>query len=132
MANKTKTDRIHDQMPRFFKTRTNPNWKALVGALGESDQNVTDLVEEVRKQFFVKTASRPYLDRLGANYRVSRPKFVGMDDPTFRTYIPVLAYQPKQVKYVMDLLLDIFFFKSTTTAFTQSEDFQPIHLVDGL
>lgn len=130
-GNKTKTDRIHDQMPRFYKTRTNPNWKALIDALGESDQKVTDLVEEVRKQFFVKTASRPYIDRLGANYRVSRPKFVGMDDATFRTYIPVLAYQPKQVKYVLDLLLDIFFFKSTTTAFTQSEDFQPIHLVDG-
>lgn len=129
--NKNKADRIHDQMPRFFKTRSNPNWKALIDALGESDQNVTDLVEEVRKQFFVKTASRPYIDRLGANFRVSRPRFVGMDDPTFRNYIPVLAYQPKQVKYVMDLLLDIFFFKDTTTAFTQSEDFEPFTLVNG-
>lgn len=129
--NKTKADRIHDQMPRFFKTRVNPNWKALIDSIGESDQNVTDLVEEVRKQFFVKTASRPYIDRLGANFRVSRPRFVGMDDPTFRNYIPVLAYQPKQVKFVMDLLLDIFFFKETTTAFTQSEDFEPFALVNG-
>jgi hypothetical protein len=129
--NKSKVDRIHDQMPRFYKTRVNPNWKALIEALGESDQRLTDLVEEVRKQFFIKTASRPYIDRLGANFRVSRPKFVGMDDPTFRSYIPVLAYQPKQVKYVMDLLLDIFFFKETTTAFTQSEDFEPFTLVNG-
>jgi hypothetical protein len=129
--NKTKTDRIHDQMPRFFKTRTNPNWKALIEAMGESDQNVTDLIEEVRKQFFVKTANRPYLDRLGANFKVSRPRLVGMDDPTFRTFIPVLAYQPKQVKLILDDLLDIFFFKETTTAFSQTEDFEPIHLLDG-
>ncbi len=82
MGNKTKIDRIHDQMPRFFKTRTNPNWKALIEALGESDENLTTLVEEIRKQFFVKAASRPHIDRLGANFRVSRPRFVGMDDPT--------------------------------------------------
>ena len=131
MSNKSKIDRIHDQMPRFYKTRVNPNWKALIEALGEEDQKLADLIEEVRKQFFVKTASRPYLDRLGANFRVSRPRFIGMDDPTFRNYIPVLAYQPKQVKLVLDLLLDIFFFKQTTTAFTQSEDSQPFHLLDG-
>jgi len=129
--NKNKTDRLHDQMPRFYKTRTNPNWSALVSALGESDDNLAELIEEVSKQFFVKTAERPYLDRLGANFQVSRPKFVGMDDPTFRTYIPVLAYQPKQVKLVLDLLLDIFFFKESTTAFTQSESSQPFNLSDG-
>ena len=105
--NRTKVDRIHDNMSRFFRTRQNPNWKALVEALGESDQQLSDLVEEVRKQFFVKTASRPYLDRLGSNVKVSRPRFVGMDDPTFRKYVPILAYQPKQVKLVLDLLLDV-------------------------
>jgi hypothetical protein len=131
MDNKNKIDRIHDEMPRFFKTRANPNWKALIEALGESDQNLSDLIEEVKKQFFVKTASRPYIDRLGANHRISRPRFVGMDDITFRNYIPVLAYQPKQVKLVLDLLLDIFFFKETTTAFTQSGAFEPFRLLDG-
>lgn len=129
--NKTQIDRIHDQIPRFFKTRSNPNWKALIEALGQSDQDLTELIEEVRKQFFVKTASRPYIDRLGSNFRVSRPRFVGMDDPTFREYIPVLAYQPKQVKLVLDSLLDIFFFKETTTAFTESTAYAPFTLVNG-
>jgi hypothetical protein len=131
MANKTKVDRIHDELPRYFKTKQNPNWKALIETLGESDQKLADLTEEVRKQFFIKTASRPYIDRLGANYKVSRPKYVGMQDNDFRKYIPVLAYQPKQVKLVMDLLLDIFFFKETTTAFTQSTSFDPFVLKDG-
>jgi hypothetical protein len=129
--NKSKIDRIHDQMPRYFKTRTNKNWKALIEALGQSDQALSDLVESVRDQFFVTTANRPYLDRLGANFKISRPKFIGMDDETFRQYIPILAYQPKQVKLVLDLLLDIFFFKESTTAFAQSTASGPYQLRDG-
>jgi len=131
MDNKTKVDRIHDLMPKVFKTRTNPNWSALIEALGESDENLSELIQEVRKQFFVKTASRPYLDRLGANYKVSRPRLVGMDDASFRDYIPVLAYQPKQVKLVIDKLLDIFFFKESTTAFIQSNLSSDFELEDG-
>lgn len=131
MAGKTKTDNIHDLMPKYFRTRQNPNWKAIIDAIGQSDQDVANLVEEVRKQFFVKTSSRPYLDRLGANFTVSRPKSIGMDDADFRRYIPVLAYQPKQVKLAIDQLLDIFFFKESTTAFIKSSSISPFFLKDG-
>ena len=132
MANqKSKTDRLHDQLSPFFKTRVNPNWKAIIEAIGAEDQFTADLIEEVRKQFFVKTASRPYLDRLGANSRVDRPRFIGMDDPTFRNYIPVLAYQPKQVKLIIDSLLDIFFFKESTTAYIETGSIDPFDLEDG-
>ena len=130
-GNKNKIDRIHDEMPRFLRTRSNPNWKVLIEALGQQDQNLTELIEEVRKQFFIKTATRPYLDRLGANVNVSRPRSVGMDDATFRRYIPVLAYQPKQVKLILDQLLDIFFFKDATSAFTQSQNSELFNIKDG-
>lgn len=129
--NKTATDKIHSQVNPYFKTRSNPNWKALIEAIGESDQEVANLIEEVRKQFFVKTASRPYLDRLGAQVKVSRPRVVGMDDTTMRKYIPVLAYQPKQVKQTIDKLLDLFFFHEATTAFIESNGDAPFSLEDG-
>jgi hypothetical protein len=129
--NKTGVDKIHKRMPAVYKTRENPNWSAVIKALGEADTDLLNLIQEVRKQFTVSTASRPYIDRLGANVKVSRPKFVGMDDPTFRQFVPVVAYQPKQVKLVMDLLLDLFFFKEATTAFTQSTISQPFTLKDG-
>lgn len=131
MKNKGKIDQIHDMLPKHLGSKTNTNWKALVDALGEQDQNTADLVSEVRKQFFVKTASRPYLDRLAANNKIARPRLVGMDDPSFRQYIPVLSYQPKQVKLIIDQLLDIFFFKESTTAFITSSNFQPFALADG-
>lgn len=130
-SNKGKIDQIHDLLPKHLNSKSNTNWKALVDALGEQDQNTADLVTEVRKQFFVKTASRPYLDRLAANNKIARPRLVGMDDPSFRQYIPVLSYQPKQVKLIIDQLLDIFFFKESTTAFITSSNFQPFNLNDG-
>lgn len=130
-GNKTKVNRIHDQLPSLFKSRQNINWKALVEAIGTEDQATADLVEEVRKQFFVKTATRPYIDILASNNLISRPKFIGMDDTTFRTYIPVLSYQPKQVKLIIDSLLDIFFFKESTTAFVTTKIAEPFVLQDG-
>lgn len=129
--NKGKIDQIHDLLPKHLGSRTNTNWKALVDAIGEQDQATADLVTEVRKQFFIKTASRPYLDRLAANNKVARPRLVGMDDPSFRKYIPVLSYQPKQVKLIIDQLLDIFFFKESTTAFITSSNSAPFTLKDG-
>ncbi len=128
--NKGKIDRLHDLLPSHFNTKNNPNWKALLEAIGEVDQGTADLVAEVRKQFFVKTASRPYLDRLGANNKIARPRLVGMDDPSFREYIPVLSYKPKQVKLIVDQLLDIFFFKESTTAFVTSQNFAPFVMQD--
>lgn len=132
MANNiNKTDALHNQFPEVFKTKVNQNWKAIIEAIGQEDQFIADLAEAVRQQFFVKTADRPYLDRLGSNVKVDRPRFVGMDDPTFRRYIPILAYQPKQVKLIIDTLLDIFFFKESTTAYIESEAFEPFSLEDG-
>jgi hypothetical protein len=129
--NRTAVDNLHDLLNPAFKSRENPNWKALVEAIGESDQDVSDLIQEVRKQFFISTATRPYLDRLGSNLKVIRPKIVGMDDETLRRYIPILAYQPKQVKIILDQLLDIFFFREATTSFIESTASEPYLLKDG-
>lgn len=129
--NKDKINQIHDLLPKHLNSKTNTNWKALVEALGEQDQKTADLATEVRKQFFIKTASRPYLDRLGQNSMISRPRQVGMDDASFRQYIPVLSYQPKQVKLIIDQLLDIFFFKESTTAFITSGNFETFDLNNG-
>jgi hypothetical protein len=131
MDPKGKIAQIHDLLPKHLNSKNNTNWSALVDALGEADQNTANLVAEVRKQFFVKTASRPYLDRLAANSKIARPRLVGMDDPSFRQYIPVLSYQPKQVKLIIDQLLDIFFFKESTTAFINSQVASPFNFSDG-
>jgi hypothetical protein len=129
--NRTAVDSLHNKLNSYFNTKQNPNWKAIVEAIGESDQDVANLIEEVRKQFFISSAYRPYLDRLAANYKVSRPKVVGMDDVTLRKYIPILAYQPKQVKTIIDQLLDVFFFRESTTSFAETTEYGPFVMKDG-
>lgn len=129
--NITKTDRLHDLMPSAFNTRTNPNWSGLLEAAGEQDQLVADLVREVRKQFFVKTASRPYIDTLASNNMLSRPRLLGMSDDTFRKYIPILSYQPKQVRNIITNVLDLFFAKENTTVYMTSTLAEPYSFEDG-
>ncbi|CAB4125784.1 hypothetical protein UFOVP53_229 [uncultured Caudovirales phage] len=129
--NRSKVDNLHRQMPAVFNTEVNENWKALIEALGQADQDTMDLIESVRQQFFVKTASRPYIDRLGTANLVQRPRFVGMEDTSFRKFIPIMSYQPKQVKLVLDNLLDLFFFKESTTSFISSGQVQPFLIQDG-
>ena len=130
-TNVTKVDRLHDLMPAVFNTKTNPNWSGLIEAAGSQDQLIADLVEEVRKQFFVKTASRPYIDTLASNNLLSRPRLLGMDDPTFRKYIPILSYQPKQVRNIITSILDIFFAKESTSTYMTSSAAEPFVFEDG-
>ena len=127
-GNKKSSDKIHDALNPYFKSKHNPNWKALIEAVGESDDKVFDLVQEVRKQFFISSSERPYIDRLAANLKISRPKIIGMDDPVFRKYIPILSYKPKQVKQIFSELLDVFYFREATSAFTVSTAFEPFPL----
>jgi len=131
MNNNRILNRLHEQMSDYFKTKKNPNWKSILSAIAESDQEIADLIEEVRKQFFINTASRPYLDLLASNLGITRPKTMGMDDVTFRKYIPILAYQPKQVKSIIDQLLDVFFFKEAVSSFAETINTEPYFLKDG-
>jgi len=131
VPNVSKVDQLYAALPGYLNAKTNKNWSALVNAIGQSDENIAKLVAAVRQQFFVKTASRPYLDRLAANSNVSRPKFLGMDDPTFQRYIPILSYQPKQVKSIIDQLLNIFFNEESTTAYVVSGQGENYSFRDG-
>lgn len=130
MDNQTKADRIFDLLPKYFNARADENWNSLVSAIGAEDERLAQLAEEVRKQFFIKTSSRPHLDRLAANNNLQRPRFVGMNDSDFRKFVPILSYQPKQVKRIIDEMLDLFFLKDATTAFLSTELYEPFILKD--
>ncbi len=131
MENQTKADRIFDLLPKYFNARADENWSSLISAIGSEDERLAQLIEQVRKQFFVKTAERPYLDRLAANNNLTRPRFVGMSDGDFRRFVPIMSYQPKQVKRIIDELLDLFFLKDATTAFLSTDLFEPFALKNG-
>ena len=44
--NKSKVDRLHENIPRIYKTKTNPNWKALIEAFGDNDEELSVMLLE--------------------------------------------------------------------------------------
>jgi hypothetical protein len=130
-VNKTMIDKLHSNMPAYTGSRVNPNWKVIIEAIGQEDQYLALLIEEVRKQFSMRTGYRPYIDRLASNVKVDRPRLMGMDDTTFRKYVPIMSYHPKQVKLIIDKLLDVFFFRDSTTAHIETSSFEPYNIEDS-
>ncbi len=126
----SKINDLHDFFPKVFQTKENPNWKALLEAIGQADDDTVSLTLDVMKQLFVKTANRPYLDSLGANVNIERPKLMGMEDTDLRKYIPLMSYHPKQVKLFFDKLLDMFFAKELTTSSITSQKYEPFVMED--
>lgn len=66
----------------FNAALAGPNWQALIEALGESDDRVDALIQNVFEQIMFSTADGKYLDILGSGEGVARP--LGMDDDAYR------------------------------------------------
>jgi len=114
-----------------FRPEQNPNWKALLSAIGEIDDEVMDQVEFVRNNLLWTTAKGQYLDALASNHGIKRPKGAGMSDKRFRKYAPIMAYAPKQVRQTIEQLLEIFYTSNLTSAFVESTIFETCFIKDG-
>ena len=56
-----------------FKPEKNPNWKTILSAIGEIDDEMMSQVEFVRDNLLWTTAKGKYLDLLASNNNVKRP-----------------------------------------------------------
>jgi hypothetical protein len=127
-TNLTKTQQLFQALPAPLVAKYNPHWRALIEAIGQADDKTAALVELIKNQFFVKSAFGEYLDNLGRNVGVTRPAAIGLSDAQFRKYIPALSYHPKEVRQIINTVLNFFFAKDTTTAFVMSLGFEKYNL----
>ena len=114
-----------------FRPDINPNWAALTAADGDRDQEMSDLLEDVKRELSFLTADGIYLDRIASNLKIIRDYRVGMSDTSFRKYIYTMSYAPKQIKKTIDDILDIFYSKEHTTAYVASTVPETYTLKDG-
>lgn len=99
-------------MPNLFRPDSNINIKALLEAIGGSDDDVVTQIANAKEQIFVISAVSSFLDTLGSNVGVERtsdPTEFYFTDNLFRQLIPLLSYHPKQIKETMQGILDAFF-----------------------
>lgn len=108
-----------------------PNVDAILYALAEG--NAAYLINNVRAvndQLYIATAQGRYLDERLAQYGISRPPSVGLSDDVFRE-IGIEVKNRKQVRDLINNLLNAIFGDEYVRASNQSRSYEPYNLQNG-
>lgn len=124
-----KVDKILSLMPQMFVGKKNIT--ALMSTLGQSDQEVESLFLEVKKQFFIDTATGDFLEKLGQNNGVLRPPSISVQDTDYRQFIKLMSYYPKQIRQIVYRLMELFYGVESTRASVQNLRSGPYNVIDG-
>lgn len=87
-------------------------------------------VAAVNDQLYITTASGVYLDQLLAQYGIVRPSAVGLSDDIF-SQIGIQVKNRKQVRDLINNILNIMFGDELTRASNKATTFEPYNLSDG-
>jgi hypothetical protein len=107
-----------------------PNVTAVLNALSTGTGYLINSVEAVNENLFITTASGQYLDLLLAQYGVTRPPELGLADSLFQQ-IGIEVKNRKQVRDLIENLLEIIFGIQFTNAFDSASMVEPYNLNDG-
>jgi hypothetical protein len=128
---------IATQQSEFLRLRSylNPAIKgatvdAVLNSLATSTSYLVNSVYAVNQNLFITTASAQYLDLLLSQYGITRPASVGISDDSFRE-IGLQIKNRKQVRDLINNLLDAIFGDSFTKAYSSSSLLEPYDLNDG-
>jgi len=107
-----------------------PNTDAVLSALAVGSSYLINSVYAVNQNLFITTASAQYLDLLLASYGITRPPQIGISDDAFRQ-IGIQVKNRKQVRDLINNLLDIIFGDEYCKATNSSSAVEPYNLADG-
>lgn len=106
------------------------NVDSVLNALATGTSYLINSVEAVNENLFITTASGQYLDLLLAQYGITRPPSIGIADEIFRE-IGIQVKNRKQVRDLINNLLDAIFGDQFTKAFDSSTMVEPYDLSNG-
>jgi hypothetical protein len=108
-----------------------PNTDAVLNALASgSSSYLVNSVAAVNDNLYIATASGIYLDLRLAEANITRPENVGLSDDIFRE-IGIQVKNRKQVRDLINNLLDAIFGDQLVKATENSANFEPYALADG-
>lgn len=120
--------RLRSYLNPFIK---GPNVDAVLNALAASNAAyLINSASAINDQLYITTASGQYLDERLAQYGISRPSAVGLADDIFRQ-IGIAVKNRKQVRDLIDQLLDAIFGDDFVKATSSSSQYEPYNLNDG-
>lgn len=107
------------------------NVDAVLNALASgSSSYLINNAAAVNDQLYVTTASGVYLDQLLSAYGIQRPSNVGLSDDIF-SQIGIEVKNRKQVRDLLNNILNIMFGNELTKASNDSTAYEPYNLADG-
>lgn len=107
------------------------NVDAVLNALAAGNSSyLINNASAVNDQLYIVTASGVYLDQRLADYGIIRPSAVGLSDDIF-SQIGIQVKNRKQVRDLINNILNIMFGDELTRASNNSTEFEPYHLADG-
>lgn len=127
MANQPDYNRLRSFLNPAIK---GANVDSVLNALATGSGYLIDSVEAVNENLFITTASGQYLDLLLAQYGVTRPPQLGLADDLFQQ-IGIQVKNRKQVRDLINNLLEIIFGEQFTNAFDSATMVEPYDLSDG-
>jgi hypothetical protein len=108
-----------------------PTVDAVLNALATGNAAyLIDNVRAVNDQLYIATAQGQYLDERLAEHGITRPPAVGLSDDVFRQ-IGIEVKNRKQVRDLINNLLDAIFGDEFVRASNQARAFEPYNLMDG-
>lgn len=107
-----------------------PNTDAILNALATFSTYLVNNAAAVNDQLYIATASGTYLDERLAQYGITRPAAVGLSDSIF-SEIGIAVKNRKQVRDLMNQILDAMFGDEFVRASSASGTTEPYALADG-
>lgn len=120
--------RLRSYLNPFIK---GPNTDAVLNALASGISSyLVNNISAVNDQLYIATASGTYLDQRLSEAGIVRPAAVGLSDDVFRQ-IGIQVKNRKQVRDLINNLLDAIFGDEFVRAANKSNNFEPYNLADG-
>ena len=107
-----------------------PAVDAVLNSLAIPSAYLINNIQAVNDSLYVVTAQGNYLNLLLANYGIERDPTIGLSDEIFRT-IGIQVKNRKQVRDLINNILDAIFGDEFSKATSSSQNFEPYALQDG-
>ena len=130
MANIPSAD-IRKYLPEQFLQVFGKNIPGILDAINSSAYDTEQIIQNCINQLFISTASGTYLVKLGEEQGFTMPPNSGLDIRAYKTLVPIMVSDPKQVRITMESLVQAFYGTDRTNPNLQSTVVGPYSLQDG-
>lgn len=127
-TNQLEYNRLRSYLNPYIK---GPTTEAILSALASGGSSyLVNNVSAVNDMLYIVSAAGDYLDLRLAEYGITRPSAVGLSDEVF-SQIGIEVKNRKQVRDLINNLLEIIFGQEFTNATDSSTAYEPYNLADG-